>query len=471
MSSTSNTPDSEVVDLAEESVRGLLARAAECESVLREAAVHQLRIAHEWAIAHPVVDADSSAETAAGPVLPTVLETPETLGGAGTPAVAAFTAEPLAVACGIAPSSATALLADALDLHHRLPVLWEQTQAGLVPVWKARRVATRTRQLSLDGVLWVDRQTAGRVGALGLAALDRVIAEAAARAQGEDLPEKEKDSRSGWDVRLKHCDPQEGGATSELRAVGDALDLTRFHDIVCAEAETLGALGDDDTFEVRKAKALGVIADAQARLDLTSLIGDPADDAECPTPEQRAEVRRRGIERRDAKVRLYLHASLADVLTSHAGADAASMGIGTVEGLGPVTLDQLKDWAGRSRVTIQPVLHVAAEDTWSVDRHDPPPRMAEQVRLRDQTCVFPWCGHHSRQADLDHIESYEDPDEGGPPGQTSPQRLAPLCRRHHRAKTTGTWTYQRTDPGTYLWTGPAGLTAVVTPTGTLNLPA
>ena len=104
---------------------------------------------------------------ARGPVLPAVLEAPETLGGAGTPAVAAFTAEPLAVACGIAPSSATALLADALDLHHRLPVLWQQTQAGFVPAWKARRVAARTRDLSLDAALWVDRQTAGRVGSLG----------------------------------------------------------------------------------------------------------------------------------------------------------------------------------------------------------------------------------------------------------------------------------------------------------------
>lgn len=214
--------------------------------------------------------------------------------------------------------------------------------------------------------------------------------------------------------------------------------------------------------EVRKAKALGVIADAQARLDLTSLLnGDDTDEEEA---EQRAEVRRRCLERRDVKVRLYLHASLADVLTGAVGA------VATVEGLGPVTLDLLKDWASRSRVTIQPVLHVAADDTWSVDRHDPPPRMAEQVQLRDQTCVFPWCGRSSRQADLDHIEPYEDPDEGGPAGQTSPAALAPLCRRHHRAKTSGAWSYLRTEPGTYVWTGPAGISALVTPTGTITVP-
>ena len=96
--------------------------------------------------------------------------------------------------------------------------------------------------------------------------------------------------------------------------------------------------------------------------------------------------------------------------------------------------------------------------------------MAEQVILRDGVCVFPWCSHPSRHADLDHITPYVDPDEGGPPGQTRPDNLAPLCRRHHRAKTTGAWSYQRTAPGTYLWTGPAGLTAIVTPTGTITLP-
>ncbi|MFC7363052.1 HNH endonuclease signature motif containing protein [Nocardioides astragali] len=121
-------------------------------------------------------------------------------------------------------------------------------------------------------------------------------------------------------------------------------------------------------------------------------------------------------------------------------------------------------------MTIQPVLHVAADDRWSVDRHDPPPRMAEQVRLRDEACVFPWCSRAARQCDLDHRESYEDPGDGGPPGQTSPDSLAPLCRRHHRAKTTRRWSYERIDPGTYLWSGPYGLSVMVTPRGTVQVP-
>jgi hypothetical protein len=47
-------------------------------------------------------------------------------------------------------------------------------------------------------------------------------------------------------------------------------------------------------------------------------------------------------------------------------------------------------------------------------------------------------------------------DEGGPPGQTNPQNLAPLCRTHHRIKTHTPWTYKRLDHGAYTWTSPTG---------------
>ena len=454
MESTDTLTRARVTDLADLADGALLSEATEIEALLREAEVHKLRIAYQWAIAHPALDA---CETPSGPALPAVLTAPETLGGAGTPAVAAFTPEPLAVALGCSPASASTLLADALDLHHRLPLLWDQAQAQTVAVWKARRVATRTRHLSFDAARWVDRQLAGRASRLGAAALDRVVAEAAARCDGKDQADQEALARLSWDVVLVHPDPLHYTGTSELHASGDTLDLTRFHDVVCAEAEALGALGDTDDLGVRKAKALGVIADAQARLDLTTLV-------HAPDPGAHEQARRQALGRREAKVRLYLHASLADVVAGDTGAT------GSAEGLGPVSLDLVRDWAGRSRVTVQPVLHVATDDRWSVDRHDPPPRMADEVRLRDESCVFPWCGRAARQCDLDHRAPFEDPGDGGPPGQTSPQSLAPLCRRHHRAKTAGSWSYERVDPGTYLWTGPAGLSVLVTPRGTVAVP-
>ena len=117
-----------------------------------------------------------------------------------------------------------------------------------------------------------------------------------------------------------------------------------------------------------------------------------------------------------------------------------------------MTSDLVLQWLGDTRATILPVLRRDRTDV--VDQHDPPRWMRELVLLRDRFCVFPWCERASRSCDLDHIEAYVEMDDGGPPGQTHPGNLAPLCRRHHRAKTFGGWRYQRNRDGTYSWTSP-----------------
>ena len=169
--------------------------------------------------------------------------------------------------------------------------------------------------------------------------------------------------------------------------------------------------------------------------------------------------------RRPVQTNLYVHVSLADLAT-HAGGDPA---VGEVEKLGPATLDLIRTWLQDSKASIQPVLDLNRCD--AVDQHDPPPRMREQVILRDRHCVFPWCGRDARRSDLDHTVPYVPPDEGGPPGQTNPQNLAPLCRRHHRAKTFTGWTYQRARDGTHTWTSPHGHTWTVGPDGTTRTTA
>jgi hypothetical protein len=68
----------------------------------------------------------------------------------------------------------------------------------------------------------------------------------------------------------------------------------------------------------------------------------------------------------------------------------------------------------------------------AVDQHDPPAWMRELVILRDP-CGHPHCQTDVRSCDLGLIE--------WPHGPTAPGNLAPLRRRHHRAKT-------RRHPGT-----------------------
>ncbi len=121
---------------------------------------------------------------------------------------------------------------------------------------------------------------------------------------------------------------------------------------------------------------------------------------------------------------------------------------------GPALLDVLHAWLPGTTLVVRPVLDLARID--AVDAHDPPAWMADVVRLRDPHCVFPGCRRRSGACDLDHIEPYLDLELGGRPGQTHAGNLARLCRRHHRAKTHGDWSYVRRYDGSYRWLSPTG---------------
>jgi hypothetical protein len=82
MESTDTRTRDRVTDLADLAGGALLSEASEVEALLREAEVHKLRIAYQWAVAHPGLDA---CETPSGPTLPSVLTAPETLAGRARP--------------------------------------------------------------------------------------------------------------------------------------------------------------------------------------------------------------------------------------------------------------------------------------------------------------------------------------------------------------------------------------------------
>ncbi len=178
-------------------------------------------------------------------------------------------------------------------------------------------------------------------------------------------------------MRLFHRGVATDGAddwagTSHLEVTGDTLDLTVFHDLVCEQAAQLKALGDTDTLEVRKAKAVGVIANRQATLDLGTLLGHDGQSPAAPAAARAA----RGQDQA-------LPPPVPDRPARARQRQRRRAGFGTVERFGPATIARIKDWAGRSRVTIQPVLDMTRTD--AVDAHDPPAWMRELVILRDRT--------------------------------------------------------------------------------------
>ena len=82
-------------------------------------------------------------------------------GGPGTPMVSEFCVTELGALQGTGPMAARALVADALDLRYRLPMLWLQVQAGQVRAWQARKVAEQTRLLSWDACVELDAAISG----------------------------------------------------------------------------------------------------------------------------------------------------------------------------------------------------------------------------------------------------------------------------------------------------------------------
>ena len=192
---------------------GVLEAAAEAEQAERRAAVMKLRLAHQWAVLNPATP-DTGVDTPGGPALD-VLTRDESLGGDGTPAVAAFTPETFALKLGISPAAGARLIGDALDLRHRLPLLWKRVRRLQVPAWQARRVAQQTHALPLVGARWVDQRLAARTdGSLGPVITDRLVALAIAKYDPEEQEQREADAQAASDVKISHPDPTLYSGTS-----------------------------------------------------------------------------------------------------------------------------------------------------------------------------------------------------------------------------------------------------------------
>ena len=122
----------------------VLAAAATTEHEARIVELRRLELAVQWCVLHPATAETGVATHNPDTTLPGVLGLDESLGGEGTPAVAAFTPEPFAAAMGMSPAAGAQLLADALDLTHRLPLLWRRVRTLEIPAWQARRAAQHT---------------------------------------------------------------------------------------------------------------------------------------------------------------------------------------------------------------------------------------------------------------------------------------------------------------------------------------
>lgn len=433
---------------------GVLAavRAARSEELAATAA--QLRGAAQWAAIHEVHDLGQAAGHVPGRE---GWGTAVPLGGPGCPLVEEFCVHEFAAALGLSHEAGKELLAETLELVHRLPRTWARVQALTLPAWRARRIARATMHLHPHAARFVDAQIAHLAHRVGPTVVDRLIIEAELRhdptaaAQRRATLDAERDPRC---FTVDHRQVSSEG-TSRIHGVLDLADALDLDAAITARAQWLADLGCDLPPDHRRALAAGHLARADLLLDLNTTGSDP-DPGDAGAAERARPVHA------TRQVVLYLHLSQAAVTAGTRTLDGA---VGRIENTGDLlTAEQIRTWCANpfTQVTVRPVLDLAEHIHTAA--YEVPHRLDEQTRLRDLTCAFPWCERKAIRCDTDHAI----PHSRG--GATCCENLAPLCRRHHRLKTHhGQWHYTVLEPGTYLWRSPHHYRFLRDHTGTRDL--
>src|SRR5215213_3422520 len=186
--------------------------------------------------------------------------------GQGAFAVAELAVAELAAALGLSEPAARGYVGQALELRDRLPLCWQRVMTGELPAWNARQIAEQTIPLTADAAGWVDSQLAGYAHRLSLGRILKAVDAAIMRFDPEEAARR---SAVAAEKRGVWCEERLDGTTT-VTAVADTTDAVAFDTAVDTVAAGLGRLGDPDPWQVRRAKALGVLADPQYALTLTA---------------------------------------------------------------------------------------------------------------------------------------------------------------------------------------------------------
>jgi hypothetical protein len=406
------------------------------------------------------------------------------IGGPGTPEVAEFAAATLAGRLGVSTISASRLMADALDVCHRLPQLWARVQSGQVRVHLARLVARKGRDLSPEQAAYLDSRVAPYAdGRLTWTRFQALVEGTVATADLEATLAREKQAAEHQWARPTRPDPDDPGLRGGLRgfyirapfATIAVLDAT-LHRI----ADILADLHDTDTVDQRRVKALLILCrpDLAAELLAYTAWTDrpedpdavPAEEMASPgsTNQQPTNGERTGGERTGPKPVIDWKRLLPQVvvnLHAYAGPDAEP--VARVEGCGAMSLAWVRDHlTPTAKVTIRPVLDLAGQAP--VDAYEIPERHRQAVRLMTPADTFPY-STSLRPHQIDHTQPFTHGPEAIGAGQSRIGNYGPMTTRHHRLKTHGDWTVKQPFPGIYLWQDPHGQMYLVDHTGTRTL--
>ena len=238
----------ELADLDVDQSLGFLAGAFKLEV---RAESNQLRIAAHWADLH---SGDALAHNTTA--LPG-REQPRTIGGDGTPTIGEFCVGEFAAVAGLSTATGSKLIADAVDLRHRYPMIWARICRYEVQIWICRKIANQTRHLSLEAARYVDAAVAPYLSSLPPGRLFTLVEAKLIEADPADAEARAKLAQANRFVRT--------GRTTDcgiktLIARAEAGDVIMFTALCDRIAQILGLKGDPDPLDVRRSKAIGIIA-------------------------------------------------------------------------------------------------------------------------------------------------------------------------------------------------------------------
>lgn len=141
--------------------------------------------------------------------------------------------------------------------------------------------------------------------------------------------------------------------------------------------------------------------------------------------------------------------------------EGAATAPATVEGVGPLTVEQARELAGDAAGWMRVLTHPETGAVLSVGRrrYEPPRELRRLVRWRAERCMAPGCAIPASRCEIDHTVAWFDG------GETAAENLAPLCTGHHKVKHHGGWTVRQIphSGGVMEWTSPYGRRYLVEP--------
>ena len=167
----------------------LLAHAETVARTHREAEAETLRIAVQHAVLNNPDRLDLEQAKLPG------REQAKQFGGMGTPEVLEFAPAVLGARLQISSGAAHSLLADALDIAHRLPRLWRRVEALEVKASYARFVARKTRDLGVEQAAAVDKRVhTAADGRIPWSRFEALVEGAIAASDPEAAADRERDA-------------------------------------------------------------------------------------------------------------------------------------------------------------------------------------------------------------------------------------------------------------------------------------